>query len=116
MDPKSLGKIAEEIAQNFFEKKGYKLLEKNFRIKLGEIDLIFEKRNVIVFIEVKARTCNKYGLPQEAVTPKKQEQIRKVALAYLQKLKKDYNEIRFDVIAITVKDGIPQIEHISNAF
>ncbi len=116
MEPKTLGKMSEEIAKNFFEKKGYRLLKKNFRINLGEIDLIFEKEETIVFVEVKARASIKYGLPQESVTPKKQEQIRRVALAYLQKCKKSYNEIRFDVIAIVLKKGVPKIEHIPYAF
>ncbi len=115
---KRLGALAEDLAQDYFLQRGYKLLERNFRSAPGEIDLILEKDDYLIFVEVKARKSTKYGLPQEAVTPMKQHTIRRVAEAYMQDKKKTGLQVRFDVLAITFpgQETAPRFEHIPFAF
>jgi len=112
-----LGQKAEAIAVSFLKKKGFNILCQNYRSSIGEIDIIAKERDIIVFIEVKARTNTYYGLPKEAVTYKKQQQIIRTAMCYLNK-KQLYNQskIRFDVISILFTDNQPKIEHIKAAF
>lgn len=106
------GKKQEAIAQNFLKKKGYKILESNFSTKIGEIDIVAKDKNVIVFVEVKYRTTDGFGLPREAVNSYKQNKIKKVATLYLKINKLEEKDIRFDVIDILGED----ITHIQNAF
>ncbi len=114
---RELGLLAEEIAAAFFSRKGYRLLERNYRAPCGEIDLILQDSGQVIFVEVKARATEQYGLPQEAVTARKQQQIVRTALWYLQKKGWFDREIRFDVLAVHfVKKGRPEIEHIPWAF
>ena len=77
------GAIAEDFAVSFLSKKGYKILDRNFRSKFGEIDIIALHGNVLVFVEVKSRRSDKFGVPQLAVGAKKQEKLSKIALYYL---------------------------------
>jgi putative endonuclease len=107
----SLGLFGERIAENFIKSKGYKIVMKNYRCKLGEIDLIAERGNLLVFIEVKTRSNDKFGKGFEAVTHKKVDKIRKVATVYLLQ-KKLQREVRFDVISIDKGE----ITHIEGAF
>lgn len=115
---KELGEKAENLAMDFFKKKGYSLIEKNFTAKTGEIDLILKDKNdIIVFMEVKARYGDKFGTPQEAVTPKKQRQIIRTAHWYIQKKNMHAMNMRFDVMAIRFyPDREPSFEHIPFAF
>ena len=97
---KALGKAGEDFAGNYLEKRGLEILERNFRIREGEIDLIALDGDTIVFVEVKTRKSKNYGLPSEAVDEVKQEKIREVAEAYL--AEKGWMEriVRFDVFSI----------------
>ncbi len=114
---KELGKKAEELAAAFFIEKGYHILERNYRRRCGEIDLILEDRSQLIFVEVKARTTARFGLPQEAVTYHKQHQIIRVAQWYLQEKGYTDRRARFDVLAINFSGaGGPVIEHIPWAF
>lgn len=115
---RKLGSLAEDLAEKYFLERGYKVLERNFRSGPGEIDVILEKENVLIFVEVKARRSLKYGLPQEAVTLAKQQTIRRVAEAYMLKNNKTGSPVRFDVMAIsfTGPDESPVFEHIPFAF
>lgn len=111
----TLGKEGEELALKFLKKNGYRILEKNYRTVFGEIDIIARDKDIIVFIEVKTRADDSFGNPFEAVTYKKREKIRKVALCYLKKIRKEPPS-RFDVLSINIEDGKKQIEHIKDAF
>jgi len=114
---KELGEKAEGLAEAFFIEKGYHVLERNYRVKCGEIDLILEDRSQVIFVEVKSRSSAKYGQPQEAITYHKKRQIIRVAKWYLQKKGYLDREIRFDVLAIRFYGtGKPTIEHIPWAF
>ncbi len=115
--PKGLGRLAEEMAADFFKSRGYTVLERNYRTPVGEIDLIVRGPSHIVFAEVKARRGNRYGAPEEAVTPGKQVKITRAALMFLQSRGWLNRNIRFDVIAITFAGSDKtKINHIPWAF
>jgi len=113
---KELGKRGEEIAIAFLKKHHYKILEKNFRCKFGEIDIIAIEGRTLVFIEVKTRASLAYGSPQMSVTVKKRQQLLKVALYYLQMKKLFDQDARFDVVAIEMTPEKSRVELIRNAF
>lgn len=113
------GREGEEAAVAFLKKKGYRILEKNFRAKVGEIDVIAEQDATVVFVEVKARADHQYGHPFNAVTPVKQRKIIQVAQSYLAKHRLMENSARFDVVGLTVDADNAnsfQIELLENAF
>jgi len=118
-DNSRVGNQGEEIAANYLTARGYRILERNFRCRGGEVDIIARDQvdNSLVFIEVKARRGLTYGVPQLAVTPFKQRQISKAALTWLSKNRLHDTNARFDVIAILLhNDAAHSIEHIKNAF
>jgi putative endonuclease len=110
------GTVGEDAAVEYLSKKGYRILERNFRFERGEIDIIAEDRDVLVFAEVKARRSKAFGEPHEAVTGQKQRQIRKVAEGYLFMHEINDRECRFDIIAVHYKGSTITIEHFENAF
>ncbi|MBL0731311.1 MAG: YraN family protein [Desulfosarcina sp.] len=111
------GEKSEAIAAGYLEKKmGYKILEKNFRTKIGEIDIIAKDGGTLVFVEVKARRSSFYGNPKYAITFKKQKKISMAALYYLKTRKLSNTKARFDVVAINFSKKLPEIEIIKNAF
>lgn len=107
-----LGKRGETLVKNYLQENKYNVIETNFRTKLGEIDLIAIKNDIVVFIEVKTRTSNCFGLPREAVNLAKQRKIKLVASEFLQRKKWFDKEIEFDVIEVL--NG--EINHIKYAF
>jgi len=113
----TVGSRGEELAAAFLERNGFALVERNFRCKGGEVDIIAKDGTTLVFVEVKSRKTLTYGVPQLAVTPFKQRQISKAALTWLARNHKHDSPARFDVIAILLEnDYSHQIEHIKNAF
>ncbi|HEY3375300.1 MAG TPA: YraN family protein [Candidatus Aquicultor sp.] len=114
----ALGKQGEDFAALHLQRKDYRIIERNFRTKLGEIDIIAATGRILVFCEVKTRLTTRYGQPFEAVTPHKQRTIRAVAEMYLamQKRISGYSEIRFDVISILQEGREVTVNHIENAF
>lgn len=117
MSNRFFGDQGESVAEIFLKRKGYQSVCKNFRTRIGEIDIIVMKGDFIIFCEVKTRKGSKYGKPFEAVNKTKQKKIRKVAQLFLQQ--KSYfqsKDVRFDVISIFRDDRFYQIEHIIGAF
>ncbi|MZG54423.1 MAG: YraN family protein [Nitrospinae bacterium] len=113
------GREGEKAAVDFLKKKGYRILESNFRSKLGEIDIIAERDATLVFLEVKSRADSQYGHPFHAVTPAKQRKIIQVAQTYLTKHRLLDTPARFDVVGVTVDSDDSksfQIELLENAF
>ncbi len=112
-----LGQIGEDLAGEFFKKNQYQIVERHFRGRHGEIDLILRKKKSYHFVEVKYRRSLQYGLPQESVIRKKQNRIRRLALLWLKKrcLPMDL-DIHFDVLAISRVGGATKFELIENAF
>ena len=113
----SLGTRGEISACGFLKKHGYEILEKNYKCKLGEIDLICRRQGRLAFIEIKTRTSVQYGTPQEAVNLQKQEKIFKVAQYYMKEKKLTKIPVAFDVVAILWKEGqAPEMRLIVDAF
>jgi putative endonuclease len=113
---KTIGARGEEIAAGFLEKQNFRIIQRNFRCRCGEVDIIARDGGTLVFVEVKTRRNASYGLPQLAVTPFKQRQISKAALTYLSKNGLMKEDARFDVISVLLLDSSPVIDHIRNAF
>jgi putative endonuclease len=111
-----LGKEGEEIAEGYLKKKGFRMVERNYRCRGGEVDLIALDRRVIVFVEVKARNDASFGSPLESVHPRKQQRMTRAALIFLSEHKLHHREARFDVVGISFAGGAPVVEHIQNAF
>jgi putative endonuclease len=112
---KILGRTGEDRAAKHLAKLGYRVLERNYNTKQGEIDLIALDRDTIVFVEVKTRTSDAYGAPELAVDQRKQGRMVKAALGYLKQKKLHQMACRFDVVAISGGDE-QQVEVIRNAF
>lgn len=115
-DHNDFGKIAEDMAADYLQKRGYKILARNFRFQKAEIDIIAEKDELIIIVEVKARSTEVFMLPQEAVTKTKIRSIVMAANHYLEEFDKQ-NEVRFDIISILPDENKNlAIEHIIDAF
>jgi len=112
----SIGEKGENIAVNFLKKLGYKIVVRNYTCAVGEVDIIAIEKKAVVFVEVKARTTDKFGAPKLAVNDRKQRQISKVALSYLKKYDLLDKVARFDVIDIVFTDDREEVELIRNAF
>jgi putative endonuclease len=112
---KILGKEGEDQAGEFLSRRGYKILERNYRTRSGEIDLIALHEGTVVFVEVKTRTSDAFGAPELAVNSKKQLRMVKAALGYIKYKKLHQMPCRFDVVAVTGTDE-RDVALIQNAF
>jgi putative endonuclease len=114
---RSLGQNGEKIAAAFLQRRGYMILVRNYRRRVGEIDIIAREGEVLVFIEVKTRASGTCGSPAAAVTPRKQRQISRTAQYYLAEQNLFDAPARFDVVTVVFgKDQQSEIELIANAF
>jgi putative endonuclease len=116
MEEKELGKKGEEVALRFLERNGYKIVEKNYVCKMGEMDIIAREKDTLVFVEVKTRTSMAFGPPQLAVNSTKQMQLSKVALYFLKEKRLEEVKARFDVVAVLLRPRGDEIELIKDAF
>lgn len=110
-----LGQFGEELAANYLEKNGYHIVERNFRFKKNEIDIVALRNNTLIVCEVKTRETAEIGEPYKAVTRKKQKQII-VTADYYVKSKKLFIDVQFDIISIVHNSFRTKLEHIPNAF
>ncbi|WP_233882980.1 YraN family protein [Tenacibaculum piscium] len=110
-----LGEKGEQLAIEYLEKNGYKILEKNYRYKKAEVDIIAEKEAVLVVVEVKTRSSTYFGNPQDFVNPKKIKLLVYAMNHYVHQKNIDL-EIRFDIIGILQTNNTFKIEHIEDAF
>ena len=110
------GLAGEELAADVLRRAGYQIVDRNYRCRAGEVDLVAMRRSTIVFCEVKTRVDDRYGVPSEAVHRSKQGRLRKVAAHWLSERKPGAVEIRFDVVSVIVRDGRPEVTHIPDAF
>ncbi|MFZ5943742.1 MAG: YraN family protein [Bacillota bacterium] len=113
---KELGLYGEDLALSELKKKGYLILDRNFKCKIGEIDIIARDKNHLVFIEVRSKTDASSGLPQETVNNTKKRKIRRVAEYYLLKNNLLEEYCRFDVVGIVWTGINPEICIIQDAF
>lgn len=111
-----LGRLGEELAFKSIKRRGYKKIIRNYTCPLGEVDLIAMDGDTLVFLEIKTRKGKSVGFAKEAVNKRKQRQISKVALAYMKAKKCSDAKARFDVVAVCLGKGEPEIELIQNAF
>jgi len=115
-DHNELGKIGEEIAVEYLIEQGYSILERNYKFDRAEVDIIAQKTpEELVVIEVKTRNSDYFGDPQTFVTPRKIQQIVKVADEYVVSNDLDV-EVRFDIIAILKNNKEEKLDHFENAF
>ncbi len=110
-----LGEKGEELAVEFLQKKGYKILERNWRFKKAEVDIITIKNNVLAVVEVKTRSSNYFGNPQDFVNPKKIQLLVEAINEYVTSKNLEV-EVRFDIIAILKNKNAFEIEHLEDAF
>ena len=114
---KEIGKRGEEIAAEFLERKGLRIVERNYHSRWGELDLVAaESENRIHFVEVKTRTVTIFGTPAEAVTYMKQQKIKKTALTWLQSQEQYFSCLSFDVIEVSVKEKTARIRWLQHCF
>lgn len=118
---KELGEKGEDIAVRYLKSRGYRIVARNYRVRLGEIDIIAEQGADLVFVEVKTRSDNSFGSPFESVTVQKQKQLSRVALEYLSRNGCQDRSARFDVVGIRFESGgsrfeSASIELLQNAF
>jgi putative endonuclease len=113
------GQKAENRAAAYLRLKGYGILERNYRVPQGEIDLVARKGDTIVFVEVKSRKNNSHGTPLEAVSPKKVQRVSAAAAVYLSGYTVPLGGCRFDVITVGPEKnflGFLKVRHFENAF
>jgi len=113
---KIIGNYGEDTAVKFLQKNKYKIIEQNYSCKFGEIDIIAKDKNILVFVEVKSRTNEKYGTPGMAVNYYKKKNIINTAKHYIMKNKLQNEFCRFDVVEVFVTDDDNNIRLIKNAF
>ena len=113
-DPRqATGRSGEDLAAQYLEQQGYIILERNYRLRIGEIDIIARDGEDLVFIEVKTRRSKRFGSPFEAVDVRKQKKIFNIAAVYLQGKELP---VRFDVVAVHLNEQDARIEVLKNAF
>jgi len=110
------GKKGEVLAEEYLRKQGFQILRRNYRYGHKEIDLIGKDGNAVVFVEVKAGRSESFGAPQERVNLKKQKNLIEAATDFIQKENITDCDFRFDVLAISYRQGEEIIDHIKNAF
>jgi len=117
MRRRELGAVGEKLAKDFLKKKGYKVRETNFRCREGEIDIIAQKKDCLVFVEVRTKSSTGYGSPEESVTFTKKEKLIASALTYLSSHKDMPKSWRIDFVAIELDENgkTSRIELIENA-
>jgi putative endonuclease len=115
-DRQTLGILGEEIACTELRRRGYEIIERRYRTRYGEIDIVARDQDVTVFVEVKARVGNDFGGGAAAVTGWKQRRIAKMAVDFLARHRLHDRPCRFDVVTVDVRHGVPSVEVFTHAF
>lgn len=116
MNRQAVGKFGEDVVCRHLKKNGYKILERNFRTRLGEIDIIAAKKGHTAFVEVKTRNTQDFGSPAESVGARKQRSIILAAQEYIVQNGNANADFSFDVAEVLLEEGRPTIRYIENAF
>lgn len=111
-----IGREGEALAVKYLKKNGYRIIERNYRCQLGEIDIVAVDRKTLCFIEVKTRSTDDYDRPEVAVGKQKQHKLSKVALWFLREKRLENVRARFDVLAIRMRGKLNEVQHFQNAF
>lgn len=112
---KETGRRGEDIAVSYLTEKGYNLIQRNWRCATGELDIIMEEAETIIFVEVRTRRGRQFGTPEESITPAKQTRLIELAETYLQATDDPDRPWRIDVVAIRLGPGLPRVNHLENA-
>jgi len=112
---RALGNRGEEIASAYLKRKGYRILKRNYSVPTGEIDIVARDGETLVFVEVKARSGDRFGEPHEAVGERKRRRMRSAALHFMAGLKNE-PRARFDIVSVRISGGREEVEHIEDAF
>ena len=113
---KQTGRQGEEIAAAFLAGKGYRLIQRNWHTQIGELDLVMEEGETLVFVEVRTRQGKSFGTPEESITAAKQARLIELAQTYLQETNEVARPWRIDVVGVLLRlGGLPHISHIENA-
>jgi len=116
-DPRqTLGKLGEDLACAELSRRGYAILDRRYRTRFGEIDIVARDGEVTVFVEVKTRVGEAFGDGAEAVAPRKQRRVAQMALDYQARRRLHDRPCRFDVVAVDLSGGHPRVEIYSHAF
>ncbi|MBI3250021.1 MAG: YraN family protein [Deltaproteobacteria bacterium] len=113
---RDLGRLGEQTAEAFLCAQRYRVIARNYRCRLGEIDLVVRDGPTLVFVEVRSQTGQAFGDPLESVTLRKQRQIAKAAVHYVVAHRLEEQPMRFDVIGIRWVEGHPHFSHVKAAF
>lgn len=116
MNRQTLGKYGEDLVCEHLKKNGYTVLERNFRFRMGEIDIVAQKKGSVAFVEVKTRQSDAFGTPAEAVGARKQKNMILAAQQYISLHGKPDENYTFDVAEVLVRGDGPSINYIQNAF
>ena len=118
MNKRKLGKAGENLACKYLKKHKYNILVRNYSTPIGEIDIVAEECGILVFVEVKMRQSDVYGLPEEAVNPKKIRKLTRLAQLYIKNRGLYDREARFDIVSIVARGRFfkKSIRLIKNAF
>lgn len=113
---KNIGALGEKLAAEFLKKKGYKIIDKNYNTRYGEIDIVATKDNCVAFIEVKTRTSHKFGYPEQAIDYYKLQHFQNAVQAYLTTNNVGEKEISLDAVSVEVDMGrrTAKIRHLEN--
>ncbi len=115
-DNLDFGKTGEKEAAKFLQSNGYRIICRNYKCSLGEVDIIAEDKDVICFVEVKSRNSDKFGISKEALSKQKQKQISRTAVNFLKEKNLLDKKARFDVVALDYFEGCAKTELIKDAF
>jgi len=116
MTRQKLGALGEEAAADLLRKQGFRIVAKNHRCRLGEVDLIAENDHLLVFVEVRTRATSAFGGPEETVGFRKQRRVIAAARDWLAQRRGEAKALRFDVVAVVDGPRGPSFTHFENAF
>jgi putative endonuclease len=111
-----LGALGEDAAKRWYEARGYEIVDRNWRVREGEVDLVARRGSMIVFCEVKTRSSDRFGVPVESVTATKQRRLRTLAGRWLAVHPAQRGDVRFDVASVTPAGESPAVDVIESAF
>lgn len=115
---KQVGQFGEQLAQDFLIKRGYRIIEQNVKLSYQEIDIVASYKNLLVFVEVKTRTNQTFGVADESITHGKIQNLKKAIGSYVEVRKKNPENVRLDLIAVDINRAtkIAKIKHVKDLF
>jgi putative endonuclease len=113
---RTLGSTGESLAADLYRRLGFRIVDRNWRCRSGELDLVVAAGDLLVFCEVKTRRSDYFGSPAEAVGYQKQARLRRLAAAWMNERRLGAVNVRFDVVSVVMGESQPQITHLPDAF